>query len=53
MTQSPDIKMKTITIRNPFLLFLFGWGKFPKEVTASVGLWTAWMFKHESQHHVR
>lgn len=49
---NPDAGTKLITIRNPFLLFLFGWGKFPREVTAAPGLWFKWMFKHERQHHV-
>ncbi len=31
-----------VTIRNRFLLLLFGWGLFPREVEATVGLWWQW-----------
>lgn len=43
---------KLITIRSPFLLFLFGWGRFPREVTAHPGLWFKWAFKHKAERHV-
>jgi hypothetical protein len=44
--------VRLITIRNPFLLFIFGWGKFPREVTAHPGLWLSWLIKHKKERHV-
>ena len=43
---------KLITIKNPWLLMLFGWGKFPHSVTAAPGLWATWLFKHKAERHV-
>ncbi len=31
-----------ITIKNKFILLLFGWGLFPKTVTAEPKLWRQW-----------
>ena len=38
-----------VTIRNKFILFLFGWGQFPKQVTAAPRLWRDWFFR-KGQH---
>ncbi len=32
-----------ITIRNKGIMFLFGWGLFPKYVTAEPKLWWMWL----------
>lgn len=53
MSNDKPVAMKLITIRNPWLLMLFGWGKFPSEVTAAPSLWAAWIFKHKAVRNVR
>lgn len=32
-----------ITVKNRFILFLFGWGLFPTEVSAKPKLWWQWL----------
>ncbi len=31
-----------ITVKNKFVMFLFGWGLFPQYVTAPTRLWWQW-----------